>query len=412
MPICPHCGSYVSEGSPICSCGASFGGRSYEEEEDPEEIQRKEVAEKYYRKGCSLEREGRYAEALKMYEKSRQLGSSSFIHYDEALLYNKMGDYERALEILEKFKGSSSYNILMTTASTLTGLGRYDEALELYFKAIGIIEKSPKFIQDYSSPQYGMYFTKEELDEQAREKQKRKREELSIVYAKIAITYSYDENFKVAIKYADEAIEYGGDVANNWNVKAIILKGMHKYDESLKCYDKAIEMKGDKVFIENKARMIKQWCGELCNDEKDLERSEDLIFEAIEMLSSIQTDEDMRQYWNLKDEIQRKLNPDELDVCLEDIGRENLITIVGNSFCGFSSFEKGMVLNMVREPDNEFDRDAIAVFYCGRKVGYVANSPNTVCSLTTSASELKIGDNAYAEYVTKYKSMYDIARLR
>lgn len=71
-----------------------------------------------------------------------------------------------------------------------------------------------------------------------------------------------------------------------------------------------------------------------------------------------------------------------------------------------------MVLNLVREPDNEFDRDAIAVLYCGRKVGYVANSPNTVCSLTTSASELKIGDNAYAEYVTKYKSMYDIARLR
>ena len=415
MPICPHCGSYVSEGSPICSCGASFGRSSYEEEKDPEEEKIKEKAKEYVRKGYRLKRERRYEEALQMFEKSRELGSHSFSYYDEARLYNEMGEYKKALECLEYYKNTNNYGILQTIAWTLSRLGRYDEALELYFKAIGVIEKSSEFIQNYESPWGGIYHTKEELDRQAREKQKSKRRELSRVYASIGLTYAYQENFKVAIRYADEAIEYGGDVADNLNVKAIILEHMGNYEESLKYFDKAIEMENDRVFIENKARMIKKWCEELYDEGGDLEKAEKLILEAIDSLSSIRTVEKIDDYLILRDQIQGNVKfeePVEIDDDLMDIGHENLFTITGTHFYGFSGFEKGMVLNLVREPDNEFDKDAIAVYYCGRKVGYVANSPRTVCGLTTSASNLNIGDTAYAEYVTNFKSVHYIARLR
>ena len=147
----------------------------------------------------------------------------------------------------------------------------------------------------------------------------------------------------------------------------------------------------------------------------DLEKAEKLILEAIDSLSSIHTVEKIDDYLILRDQIQGNVKfeePVEIDDDLMDIGHENLFTITGTHFYGFSGFEKGMVLNLVREPDNEFDKDAIAVYYCGRKVGYVANSPRTVCGLTTSASNLKIGDTAYAEYVTNFKSMHYIARLR
>ena len=410
MPICPHCGSYVSEGSPICSCGASFGRPSYEpeEEEDPEEKRRKEEAKDYYIKGRRLKREGRYEEALKMFEKSRSLGSHSFSPHEEAQLYNGMGEYEKALECIEGYKNTNDYEMLDTIAWSLARLGRYDEAFELYFKAIGIIEESPRFIQDYSSPQAGIYYTREELDEQARENQKRKRRELSRVYASIGLTYSYQENFKVAIRYADEAIEYGGDVADNWNVKAIILEYMGNYEESLKYFEKAIEMNDSKVFIENKARMIKRWCEELYNNGKEIEKAQNLINNAIDILSSIVTDEDIQDYVSLKEDMELKISSDEL----KSIPRDELFTIAGSSFCGFSDFEKGMVLNLVCEPGNEFDSDAIAVYYCGKKIGYVANSFKTVCSITTPASELYIYGKAYGEYVTHYKSMYHIARLR
>ena len=47
MPMCPHCGSYISAGSPTCSCGASFDTSSYEEKKDPEELKKIEKANEW-----------------------------------------------------------------------------------------------------------------------------------------------------------------------------------------------------------------------------------------------------------------------------------------------------------------------------------------------------------------------------
>ena len=60
-----------------------------------------------------------------------------------------------------------------------------------------------------------------------------------------------------------------------------------------------------------------------------------------------------------------------------------------------------MPLRLVKEPDNQFDRNAIAVYAEDKKVGYVANNVRTKFELTSSASELqnKIGNTARAEYL-------------
>ena len=73
-------------------------------------------------------------------------------------------------------------------------------------------------------------------------------------------------------------------------------------------------------------------------------------------------------------------------------------TITGTSFYhGKDFFEKDMTVKLVKEPDNEFDKEAIKVELEGLGlVGYVANSPYTVIGESCSAGRLydKIGDTA------------------
>ena len=69
----------------------------------------------------------------------------------------------------------------------------------------------------------------------------------------------------------------------------------------------------------------------------------------------------------------------------------------GNDF-----LEKGMKVKLEKEPDNEYDKEAIKITYEGLgKIGYAANSFYTVIGDSISAGRLydKIGDTAYAKVV-------------
>lgn len=79
------------------------------------------------------------------------------------------------------------------------------------------------------------------------------------------------------------------------------------------------------------------------------------------------------------------------------------ITLTGTKcYFGDDFLEKGMKIRLEKEPDNEYDKEAIKVIYEGLgKVGYVANSSYTVIGEAMSAGRLydKIGDIAYAKVV-------------
>ena len=71
-----------------------------------------------------------------------------------------------------------------------------------------------------------------------------------------------------------------------------------------------------------------------------------------------------------------------------------------------------MKLKLVKEQDNSYDKDAIAVYVGSDKVGYVANSSKTNFSKSSMASELKnLPKISYAEYLTDYFD-YHIAKLK
>ena len=81
------------------------------------------------------------------------------------------------------------------------------------------------------------------------------------------------------------------------------------------------------------------------------------------------------------------------------------ITLTGTKhYFGYEFLEKDMKLILEKEPDNEFDKEAIKVLCEGiGKIGYVANSPYTVIGETMSAGRLydKIGDSATVKVVFK-----------
>ena len=77
------------------------------------------------------------------------------------------------------------------------------------------------------------------------------------------------------------------------------------------------------------------------------------------------------------------------------------VTITGLChYYGKKPFEIGRIIKLIKEPDNVFDKEAIAATLPFiDKIGYVANSINTVYSGTISAGRLydKIKDYAYGK---------------
>lgn len=77
------------------------------------------------------------------------------------------------------------------------------------------------------------------------------------------------------------------------------------------------------------------------------------------------------------------------------------VTITGqNHYLGMKPYKVGRIVKLVKDKDNEYDEDAIAVVLPFIDViGYVANSTNTVFQGTYSAGRLydKLGDSVFAE---------------
>lgn len=69
-------------------------------------------------------------------------------------------------------------------------------------------------------------------------------------------------------------------------------------------------------------------------------------------------------------------------------------------YFGSDFLKAGMKVWLKKEPDNEYDKEAIMVSVEGLgKIGYVANSPYTVIGESMSAGRLydKVGDSAVGE---------------
>lgn len=232
-------------------------------------------------------------------------------------------------------------------------------------------------------------------------------------YSKMAWDYHMDYQEEDALYYIDLALDLDKFHSNNWNKKAIFLEALKRYEESEECYNESLRLSKSNMVYDNKARMLYDWAVDLREESKKLanglemlEKAKQISIRAINARPGEYSEEDINKYLKLKESIdfyiqyekkfQRNLEK------IKSYSKDELFTITGRRFLENNiPLAPGMALKLVREPDNEFDSDAIAVYVQNEKIGYVANNDYTKYELTSKASKLKgkMKDTAQAEYL-------------
>ena len=245
-----------------------------------------------------------------------------------------------------------------------------------------------------------------------------------------ALKLKEEGKLKEALRIIDDALNENPNDFKNWNAKALILDSLSEYKKAIECFDNALKLNNSDFIKKDKANTLYNFAKVTFFPEGDYEKAMNLIDYALDNLPE---DEDASEYLFLKAEIYESMGmpmetrvyylkaegefekANQLSAQMEFIKNSDdvLITVSGtNFFKGIDPFENGRIFNLVKQPDNEHDSDAIAIFLADEQVGFVANSQYTLIDGVKSASEIKfIDDNQKAEVVFVFFDRYVIMRL-
>ena len=216
-----------------------------------------------------------------------------------------------------------------------------------------------------------------------------------------------------ALYYINLALDLNDRSHKNWNRKGLILEGLKRFDESIECFDRSLDIYESSTVLNNRARVLMRKAAQLLEKSKELKNGLNLLYEAREIINeSINTfsqEKDEEQYQNiltLKESIDFYIGyettfQEKLET-LKKHDKSELFTITGIKFFGYNpKLVPGASLRLVKESENESDRDAIALYIDDTQVGYVANSEYSTYEMTSTASELKdkFSDKACGEYL-------------
>lgn len=227
-----------------------------------------------------------------------------------------------------------------------------------------------------------------------------------------------------ALSRIDEALEYGA----NWrcfNVKAIILEDLGLYEHAIMYYDRALRHTRSQLVLDNKARLLESMA---MSGRYPKEKSLEYINLALKLTKD---DSDRNCFFRTKSDILESMRkPREAYVCsklakrqfdlVDEFERQcktlknphyTFICITGTRFYDKTSI--GSVVDLIKEPDNDYDGDAIRVEMNGNAVGYVANSPRTLIDETKSATDIKnrFESRTRAKILFVFMERYTVAKL-
>lgn len=233
-----------------------------------------------------------------------------------------------------------------------------------------------------------------------------------------------------ALALIEDALEGDSNNFRNWHAKALVMDSLGDYENSIECFNEALMLNESDFLMKDKANTLYKFAKVTFFPDMNYLKAMNLIDEALECLPE---DEDASEYYFLKAEIFESMEQpvearlhylkaqgefekaDELSSQMKFLkdSEDILITVSGTGFFkGLDPFKTGVILDLVKEPDNEHDGDAIAVFLDDEQVGYVANSPYTLIDGVKSASEIKfIGDNQKAEVLFLFSGSLVIMKL-
>jgi tetratricopeptide (TPR) repeat protein len=195
--------------------------------------------------------------------------------------------------------------------------------------------------------------------------------------------------------------------ANDYNRKALMLNGNHRFKEAMRYYKKALLLDGsNETILNNRAECIRQELETKILHNRTEPHDLGLINEALKILPE---GYDNRPYLSAKAEILNELgervkakickalaagNYGEVERAEKQLKKlkssETYINITGTQYYRhFEPFRQGTVVDLIREPENPHDKYAIRVEIRGETVGYVANSKYTLIKEVKSARDLE-----------------------
>lgn len=241
-----------------------------------------------------------------------------------------------------------------------------------------------------------------------------------------------DNKYDEALEICENALKEDNSNFQFLNIKGLILNKSGKYSEAVESFNEALKLsKSDDIRL-NKANILYNWAKKLHFPDYNNKKALAIINEAI---NSLDETDDMAEFFFLKAEILEGLGDniearkfylkaenklDELESLQNHLDlfnnyqNDTLINITGYTFYkGLEPFKQGTVLDLIKEPDNQHDADAIAVMLNNELVGYVANSDYSVIDNVKSASSIKnlFKQSAKAEVLFIYLKELVIARL-
>lgn len=214
-----------------------------------------------------------------------------------------------------------------------------------------------------------------------------------------------------------------------YNVRAIIHEDLGNYEDAFIYYNRSLDIEHSQVVVNNKARLLEKIAK--CERQNSPDRALRHINEALKITDE---DEDRKRFLITKGDILEAMGRekegficfllaanqyDEVDKVEKQAKRlknpnDTLICIAGTRFYhDHRPLNDNAIVDLIKEPENENDPDAIRVEIYGKTAGYVANSPNTLVGKAKSASEIKdiIKEDQKARILFTYIDRYVIAKL-
>ncbi len=211
-----------------------------------------------YNKAMSMDKEGKYEEAIKYYDEALSIKSDEKILESKRNSLESYGDY---LFSKEKYREAADYydmvleinrndkDVLYKKGVILSKDGKYREAIKYYDETLDIDGKYAPALMDK-----GWALYKEEKYDEAITCYERALEiepENTVTWYNRGLALYDMGEYKEAVKSCNKALEISPDYMFAWNGKGEALVAQGKYKEGLDCFNKALKLDAKYDYVWN-----------------------------------------------------------------------------------------------------------------------------------------------------------------